>query len=41
VQKVQDAYFRPGSGRLADAFVNPHAIHKDVASDGRTIFTND
>jgi len=41
VQKVQDAYFRPGSGRLADAFVNPHAIHKDVSSDGRTIFTND
>src|SRR6266566_3620170 len=41
VQKVQDAYFRPGSGRLADAFVNPHAIHKDVTSDGRTIFTND
>lgn len=41
VQKVQDAYFRPGSGRLADAFVNPHAIHKDLTSDGRTIFTND
>ena len=41
VQKVQNAYFRPGSGRLADAFINPHAIHKDVSEDGRTIFTND
>ena len=41
VQKVQNAYFRPGSGRLADAYVNPHAIHKDVTSDGRIIFTNE
>jgi soluble lytic murein transglycosylase-like protein len=41
VQKVQNAYFRPGSGRLADAYVNTHAIHKDVASDGRIIFTNE
>src|SRR5204862_79366 len=35
VQRVQDAYFRPGSGRLADAFINPHAIHKDVTPSGR------
>jgi len=41
VQKVQNAYFRPGSGRLPDAFVNPHAIHRDVAADGRIIFTNE
>ena len=41
VQKVQNAYFRPGSGRMPDAFVNPHAIHRDVSSDGRIIFTND
>jgi hypothetical protein len=41
VQKVQNAYFRPGSGRMPDAFVNPHAIHRDVTSDGRIIFTND
>ena len=41
VQKVQNAYFRPGSGRLADAFVNAHAIHRDVASDGRIVFTNE
>jgi hypothetical protein len=41
VQKVQNAYFRPGSGRLADAFVNHHAIHRDVSPDGRIIFTNE
>jgi soluble lytic murein transglycosylase-like protein len=41
VQRVQDAYFRPGSGRMADAFINPHAIHKDVSPEGRIIFTND
>jgi soluble lytic murein transglycosylase-like protein len=41
VQKVQNAYFRPGSGRLADAYVNPHAIHRDVTSEGRIIFTNE
>jgi soluble lytic murein transglycosylase-like protein len=40
VQRVQNAYFRPGSGRLADAYVNSHAIHRDVTSDGRIIFTN-
>jgi len=41
VQKVQNAYFRPGSGRLADAYVNAHAIHRDVTADGRIIFTNE
>jgi len=41
VQRVQDAYFRPGSGRMADAFINPHAIHRDVTPEGRIIFTND
>ncbi len=41
VQKVQNAYFRPGSGRLADAFINRHAIHKDVTPDGRVVFTNE
>ena len=41
VLKVQDKYFRPGSGRLADAFLNPRAIHKDVTEEGRTVFTND
>ncbi len=41
VQRVQNAYFRPGSGRLADAFINSHAIHRDVTADGRIIFTNE
>jgi len=41
VQKVQDAYFRPGSGRLEGAFTNPRAIHREVDSDGRIIFRND
>jgi soluble lytic murein transglycosylase-like protein len=41
VQKVQNAYFRPGSGRMPDAFVNTHAIHRDITPEGRIIFTND
>jgi soluble lytic murein transglycosylase-like protein len=41
VQKVQDAYFRPGSGRLEGAFSNPRAIHREVDPDGRIIFRND
>jgi len=41
VQRVQDAYFRPGSGRLTDAFINSRAIHRDVTSSGRIVFTND
>lgn len=41
VQKVQNAYFRPGSGRMSDAYVSSHAIHRDVSADGRIIFTND
>jgi hypothetical protein len=41
VQKVQDAYFRPGSGRLTDAFINARAIHRDVTPNGRVVFTND
>jgi soluble lytic murein transglycosylase-like protein len=41
VQRVQQAYFRPGSGRQADAFINAHSIHRDVSSDGRIIYTNE
>jgi len=41
VQRVQSAYFRPGSGRLDGAFVNPRAIRKATDPAGRTIFTND
>jgi soluble lytic murein transglycosylase-like protein len=41
VQKVQNAYFRPGSGRLADLWTNPRAIHKNVDPSGRIIFSNE
>ena len=41
VQKVQNAYFRPGSGRLAGAYASSRAIHKDVTPEGRIIFTNE
>jgi hypothetical protein len=41
VQKVQNAYFRPGSGRIEGLWVNSRAIHKDTDATGRTIFTND
>jgi soluble lytic murein transglycosylase-like protein len=41
VQKVQSAYFRPGSGRVDGLFSNRHAIRKTSDSSGRTIFTND
>src|SRR5215468_2069607 len=41
VQRVQSAYFRPGSGRLDGAFINPHAIRKTSDAAGRVIFTND
>ncbi len=41
VQKVQNAYFRPGSGRLDGLWINPHAIHKSVEPTGRVIFTNE
>src|ERR1700687_901070 len=41
VQKVQDAYFRPGSARLGDLWTNPRAIHKNVEASGRIIFTNE
>jgi soluble lytic murein transglycosylase-like protein len=41
VQKVQDAYYRPGSGRLEGAYFNPRAIHREVDSNGRVIYRND
>ena len=41
VQKVQNAYFRPGSGRMEGLWTNPHAIRKDMDTSGRVIFTND
>jgi hypothetical protein len=41
VLKVQNAYFRPSSGRLSDAWIRPRSIHRDVDPAGRTIFSND
>jgi soluble lytic murein transglycosylase-like protein len=41
VQRVQNAYFRPGSGRLDGTFVRPNAIHREVEPSGRVIFTNE
>ena len=41
VQKVQNAYFRPGSGRIDGLWINSRAIHKDTDANGRIIFTND
>jgi soluble lytic murein transglycosylase-like protein len=41
VQRVQNAYFRPGSGRLDGAFINRRTIRRTSDSSGRTIFTND
>jgi soluble lytic murein transglycosylase-like protein len=41
VQRVQSAYFRPGSGRLDGAFLNPRAIRKSTDPAGRIIFTNE
>lgn len=41
VQKVQDAYFRPGSGRLDNAFERANSIHREVDANGRIIFSNE
>jgi soluble lytic murein transglycosylase-like protein len=41
VQRVQSAYFRPGSGRMDGVFFNPRAIRKATDPNGRIIFTND
>src|SRR5271154_3820073 len=42
VQKVTDAYFRPGSGRSLALWSPPrHHVRKDVDSSGRVVFTNE
>lgn len=41
VHKVQDAYFRPGSGRLENAYTRTNPIHRHVDESGRIIFTNE
>lgn len=40
VQKVQDVYFRPGSGRLASPWSSSRGIRKETDAQGRTVFTN-
>jgi soluble lytic murein transglycosylase-like protein len=41
VQRVQEAYFRPGSGRLESAYTRVNQIHRVVEPSGRIIFTNE
>jgi soluble lytic murein transglycosylase-like protein len=41
VQRVQEAYFRPGSGRLDSAYTRANQIHRVVESSGRIVFTNE
>jgi soluble lytic murein transglycosylase-like protein len=42
VQKVQDAYFRPGSGRNSSLWTPPRIpVRKVVDSNGRVVFTNE
>ena len=41
VQRVQEAYFRPGSGRLESAYTRTNQIHRVVEASGRIIFTNE
>lgn len=41
VQRVQETYFRPGSGRLDSAYVRANQIHRVVEPSGRVVFTND
>lgn len=41
VQRVQNAYFRPGSGRMDDQYIRANPIHRRVDPSGRIIFTNE
>ena len=41
VQKVQQEYLRPGSGRMAGGWISSRAIHKDVDASGRIVFSNE
>jgi soluble lytic murein transglycosylase-like protein len=41
VQKVQNAYFQPGSGHLTDTWLRPHPIRRETDSNGRIVFNND
>lgn len=41
VQKITDAYFRPGSGRQPQVFRVTRTIYPSVDAQGRRIFTNE
>jgi hypothetical protein len=41
VQRVQDAYYRPGSGRLDNMYERANSIHREVDANGRIIFSNE
>lgn len=41
VRRVQDAYYRPGSGRMENAYTRGSQIHRQVDANGRIIFTNE
>jgi hypothetical protein len=41
VQRVQEAYYRPGSGRLDSAYSRSNPIRRVVEPSGRVVFTND
>jgi len=41
VQRVQDAYYRPGSGRLDNLYERANPIHREVDANGRIIFSNE
>jgi Transglycosylase SLT domain len=41
VQRVQEAYYRPGSGRLDSAYSRSNPIRRVVEASGRVVFTND
>jgi transglycosylase-like protein with SLT domain len=41
VRKVQNAYYRPGSGRMDEAYTRSSRIHREVDANGRIIFTNE
>lgn len=41
VQRVQDSYFRPGSGRMENAYTRHSQIHKEFDANGRVVFTNE
>lgn len=41
VQKVTDAYFRPGSGRNSSPWTAKSPVRREVGANGRVVFTNE